>query len=195
MLVATKPVTKAPPARGWLARNWKWFLPATFAAAVVLAAIAAFGYVQIRSYRYRQNPAYQAAVAEVQTNKQLQERLGQPIVDSDWMPQGAIDVRDDASIGEARFNFTISGPQGTADVNAEGRMVDAEWALSRLEVLFDDGERVRLSEQVRAKQKHDTPAFDLQKEQQRQAKKDEQTHNEPAPEVNVEIPQLPPELK
>jgi hypothetical protein len=165
-----------------------------FVVTVALGAIAVFSYVQIRSYRYRHNPVYQAALSEVQTNDQLQDRLGAPIVDSDWNPQGAIEIRDNATIGDAKFNFSVSGPDGYADVSAEGRMVDGEWAVTGLEVLFPDGDRADLSEQIRAKQKVDTPEFDPQAQQKKQDKNDE-SQGEPPPDVSVEVPDLPSGIK
>jgi hypothetical protein len=193
MSTAIQIAPAATPTRGWFSRNWKWFVPATIALVAVLAAIAVFGYVQVRSHRYRQNPAYQAALAEVQGNKQVQQLLGEPIVDSDWNPQGAIELRQNATIGEARFNFTVSGPKGHADVITDGRMVAAEWALTRLELLAQDGERIRLTNQILSKQKVDTPAFDPTKERH----KEPSTSQSPpeSTDVNVQVPDLPPGLK
>ena len=142
----------APP-RGWLRRNWKWFIPATFVGAILLGAIAVFGYVQVRSYGYRANPAYKLALVAVQESQTVRAQLGEPIVDSDWNPQGNIDVADDASIGEAFFNFTVSGPKGSADVATDGRMVDGEWGLTRLDLRLSSDEVIRLTEEVYAKQK------------------------------------------
>lgn len=195
MPVASQPATAMQPPRSWFRRNWKWFLPGMLAVAVAMAGIAVFSYVQIRSYRYRQNPAYQMALAAVQDSDKIRDRLGEPIVDADWNPQGAIELRDNATIGEARFNFTVSGPNGYADVGTEARMVDAEWALTGLEVLFPDGDRVRLTEEVLAKQEVDTPEFDPDTEPQRREKKQDQTKQAPGPEVKVEVPDVPPGIK
>jgi hypothetical protein len=108
MPVASQPAT-VTPRRGWFRRNWKWFLPALFLVSVVAAAIAGFSYVQIRARGFRQNPTYQMALAEVQRSKQVQDHLGEPIVDSDWNPSGRIEVRDNAALGDASFNFDIKG--------------------------------------------------------------------------------------
>jgi hypothetical protein len=193
MSTATQPAPPKTAARGWFPRNWKWFVPSTFTLAAVLAGVAAFGYVQVRSYRYRQNPAYQAALAEVQSNKQVQDLLGEPVVDSDWNPQGAIELRDNATLGEARFNFTVSGPKGHADVGAEARMVDAQWALTRLELITQDSERIRLTKEILAKQKVDTPAFNPKAEQQENSTADQPPQE--SKELNVQVPDLPPGLK
>ncbi len=194
MPVASQSAAVMQPPRSWFRRNWKWFLPGMFVVAVVLAGIAVLSYVQIRSYRYRANPTYQAALAEVQASTEIQDRLGLPIEDSDWNPQGAIELRNDGDAGEARFNFSVSGPEGQADVITKGRMVDHEWAVTDLNVLFPDGERVSLSEQIQAKQKVDTPEFDPQAEPKQPSKQDGPP-GAPAPDVNVQIPDIPPGIK
>ncbi len=195
MSVATQDVSAMQPRkRGWFRRNWKWFVPGMLAVTALLAAIAVFSYIQVRSYRLRQNPAYQTALAAVQSSAEVQRRLGENIVDSDWNPQGAIEVRDNAAIGEARFNFTVAGPKGSGDVGAEARMVEGEWALSRLEVLFPDGERVRLTEEVLARQKVDTPQFNAAAERERQ-KTRQGDSKDPGPELNFEVPTVPEGLK
>ncbi len=191
MSVASQTTTMPPPRR-WFRRNWKWFVPSLFVAVVAATAISVFGYVQIRAYRYHQNPVYQTAMRGVQANQQLQDRLGEPIVDSDWNPQGAIETWNDATMGEAKFNFSISGPDGYADVATAGRMVDGEWFVTGLEVLFPEGDRIRLTEEIAAKQKADTPAFDPASQPKKQAKKDDA---EVPPDVSVQVPEVPPGLK
>ena len=192
MSVASQPTTAMQPPRSWFRRNWKWFVPGMFAVAVAMAGIAVFSYVQIRSYRYRQNPAYQMAVATVQANEQIQSRLGEPIVDSDWNPQGSIEVRNDATIGEARFNFDISGPDGNGIVTTYARMVDGEWALTSLDVRFSDDEVVSLEDDL-AKQKVDTPPFKAGSEKQPKASAVEPP--EGIIDVDVKVPDVPPGVK
>jgi hypothetical protein len=194
MSVASLPTAATPKPRRWFGRNWKWFVPSMLLGTVLLAALAVFGYVQIRSYRYRQNPAYQAAIAAVQVSPQAQARLGSPIVDSDWNPQGLIDVGD-GTIGEALFNFTVTGPQGSAEVATQGRMVSGEWAVTHLELRFAENERLNLTEEVEAKQKVDTPAFDLEAEKQRQPKAADSTEDDAARVLNVDVPDAPPDIK
>jgi len=191
---ASPPLPTSAPTRGWLRRNWKWFIPGTFLVAVLLGAIAIFGYVQVRSYRYRANPAYQLALAAVQQSETVRDRLGEPIVDSDWNPQGNIEVREDASIGEARFNFTVSGPEGDADVATNARMVDGEWALTGLDVRLPNDEIIRLPYEVLTNQKVDTPAFDLDAEARRKSKAADKSEDVKTT-VDVEVPDLPPGLK
>jgi hypothetical protein len=191
------PLARTPNTRGWFRRNWKWFIPSMLTVGVLLAAIALFGYVLMRSYRYRANPAYQAALAAVQESPRAQERLGEPIVDADWNPQGDIDAPKGANVGGATFNFTVSGPKGSADVATDGRMVAGQWALTRLELLFPEGERLSLTSEVERKQQVDTPSFDPDKEKERQANAADRSQDKDndSRELNVEIPDLPPEIK
>ncbi|MEX2142174.1 MAG: cytochrome c oxidase assembly factor Coa1 family protein [Pirellulales bacterium] len=192
MPVASQRATTMQPPRSWFRRNWKWFMPGMFAVAIAMAGIAVFSYVQIRSYRFRQNPSYQAALAAVQASEQIQSRLGKPIVDSDWNPQGSIEVRNDATIGEARFNFDVSGPDGNAIVTTNARMVDGEWALTSLDVQFGDDEVIRLKDFL-AQQKVDTPEFKAGSDDEPKSL----TEKPPKEiiDVNVEVPDVPPGLK
>jgi hypothetical protein len=193
MSIATSPNTATPTTRGWFRRNWKWFIPSMLLTVVLLGAIALFGYFQIRSYGYRANPAYQAALAAVQESPRAQERLGQPIVDSDWFPQGLIDTGD-GTLGEALFNFTVSGPKASAEVATQGRMVDGQWGITRLELLLPNDDRLNLTAEVEAKQDIDTPAFDPQAEKQRPKPTDTRP-DDAAKELNVEVPDAPSDLK
>jgi hypothetical protein len=195
MSSASTAIPSAPAARerGWLRRNWKWFIPSMLLVAIALGAIAVFSYIQIRSYRYRANPAYHTALAEVQQNKQIQERLGEPIADSDWNPQGRIDISD--NLGDAAFNFTVSGPKGSAEVATQGRMVNGEWAVTRLEVRFADDTRVNLTNEIEAKQEIDTPAFDPRTKRPAPEKSNEPPKEVTIPELNVDVPDVPTDVK
>ena len=189
MSVASQPATMQPPRR-WFRRNWKWFVPAMFVVAVAMAGIAVFGYVQIRSYRYRQNPAYQMALTAVQDSERIRARLGEAIEDSDWNPFGRVEP----SNGHASFIFTVSGPNGHADVATEAHTVSGEWAVNRLDVRFPDGDVVKLTDEVLANQKVDTPGFDPQAKKNPPTKED-QSNDSPPPNVSVDVPDVPPGLK
>jgi Cytochrome oxidase complex assembly protein 1 len=196
MSVVAHTADAGPETRGWFRRNWKWFVPGTLLVTIILGTIAVFGYIQVRAYRYRANPAYQAALAEVQASIEIQDRLGAPIVDSDWNPQGAIEIRNDATMGESRFNFTVSGPKGNAEIGTDARMVDGEWAIARLEAIFPEGDRISLTEQVLARQKVDTPAFDPKAAKNSTSNgKTPERSKEPGPNLDVEVPDVPPGVK
>ena len=190
MTVASQPATMQPPRR-WFRRNWKWFVPSMFVVAVLMAGVAVFGYVQIRSYRYRQNPAYQIALAAVQKSERIRERLGEPIEDSDWNPFGRVEP----STGHASFIFTVSGPNGHADVATEAHTVVGEWAVNRLDVRFPDGDVIKLTDEVLANQEVDTPGFNPKAKENQSAKNDKLPDTPPPPDVEVDVPDVPPGIK
>jgi Cytochrome oxidase complex assembly protein 1 len=175
---------KAAPPRGWFRCNWKWFIPASILTAALVALIVAAGVIGVRVNRYKSSTPYQTALAIVQESPQVQARLGAPIKDVSWVPSGQIEVSNYGGSGTAAFNFTVSGPKGTAVVQTEARMVEAEWNVNDLFVRFPDDERLNLRDELAAKQNVDTPAFDPEKEKQR---KTETKSDEPPLEINVDV--------
>jgi len=187
MSTATQIAPAATPTRGWFSRNWKWFVPASFAMLAALTAIAVFAFVQVRLHRYRSHPAYVMALAAVRESEKVQSRLGEPIEQSGWFPQRQ------GEIGELTLNFTVTGPKESAAVAAQATLIDQEWAVNSLRVRFANDEQINLTQAVLAKQKVDTPAFDPTKERHK-----EPSTSQPPPEstdVNVQVPDLPPGLK
>jgi hypothetical protein len=187
MSIATQPAPPKAATRGWFSRNWKWFVPATFALLAALTAITVFAYVQVRLYRYRSHPAYEMALATVQESERVQARLGEPIEQSGWFPQQQGEGR------ELTFNFTVVGTKETAAVAAQASLIDGEWAVNSLRVRFPNDEQINLTQGVLARQKIDTPVFDPTKEP-----KNEPESKEAQPEstdLNVQVPDLPPGLK
>jgi hypothetical protein len=71
-------------------------------------------------------------------------------------------------------------------------MVDGEWALTGLDVRLADGDVIRLTDEVFARQAVDTPEFVRQAKPQ---PNNETKTKEPAPEVEVVVPEVPPGLK
>ena len=72
--------------------------------------------------------------AQVKRNRQVIERLGEPIEPTRWIPAGEEDVANDR--GEAHWDFEVSGPKGTAHVRARARRFAREWSLPVLEATF-----------------------------------------------------------
>jgi hypothetical protein len=192
MSTATQPAPPKTAARGWFARNWKWFVPSAFLLVVVLAGIAAFGYVTVRLHRYRSHPVYELALSTVQESSSVKARLGEPIRQSGLLPERKFDLEGEIIHG-LTLNFTVTGPKETAAVAAQANLLDGEWAVNGLRVRFPDGEQVNLTQDVLAKQKIDTPEFDLASEQKGKSTTDQPTQE--SPELNVQVPDLPPELK
>ncbi|MHC4178983.1 MAG: cytochrome c oxidase assembly factor Coa1 family protein [Planctomycetota bacterium] len=138
---ADKPVGK--PQRGWLGRNWLWFVPT---ALLGLAALCGGFWLGIRlapEVALKWSQAYAMALQRVQDDPQIIERLGQPIEESGWLPRGEISLQNGR--GDANFHFDVAGPNGQAEVHTQARRVAGRWGLSRLEVtITDDDQRIVL---------------------------------------------------
>jgi hypothetical protein len=184
MATTAPSVPAKPQARGWFRRNWKWFIPSAILTVILVAAVIATGVIAVRVNRYKSSTPYQTALEVVQESPRVQNVLGSPIKDASWWPSGRLDISESGGGGEARFGFTVSGPKGSAVVETDARMVRAEWNVNRLIVRFADDVQFDLRDELDAKQKVDTPAFDPGKEQQRQK---EIKTNDPPLDINVDV--------
>ncbi len=158
--MATQSITTALPAqhsRGWFKRNWKWFVPALILGPLLIGAAGIGGFVLLRANGYKSSEPYQMALSEVRQSTEVADRLGAPVADG-WNPSGNLPT--DSKTGMARFNFSIYGPTGKADVSTAARLVEGEWGVTQLEVTFADGTRQSLMEGIRKKQAGDMPRFD-----------------------------------
>jgi hypothetical protein len=189
-ITAPSEPAKAAP-RGWFSRNWKWFIPSAILTVIGVAAIVATGVIAVRVNRYKSSTPYQSALELVQESPTVQKLLGSPIKDASWVPSGQLEVSEKGGNGTAAFNFAVSGPKGLAVVQTEARMVQGEWNVNDLFVRIGD-ERINLRDELAAKQKVDTPAFDAEKEKERQKGTNS---DDPPLNFDVEIPGVPAEVK
>ena len=109
---------------------------------VIVALIAAgvgVAWYQI-SGKLRMSEPYKEALALVQKDPQVIERLGQPIHDTWLPPSGSV-------YGEnANLMFKVAGPKGQASVRTEARKIEGKWAIRGLDVTFaEDGKRFSLN--------------------------------------------------
>ncbi len=123
---------------GWWSRNWRWLVPGTVLFLIAIGAAIFAAYVS----SVNSKPSYRMALAQVKRNRQVIERLGEPIEPTRWIPAGEEDVANDR--GEAHWDFEVSGPKGTAHVRAEARRFAREWSLPVLEATFKDNDKRRL---------------------------------------------------
>jgi hypothetical protein len=130
------------PRRGWLARNWIWFVPTMLLGLVVLCGGCCVGIFGAVFGVLKSSEPYQMAFQRVQNDPQVTGQLGEPIEQSGWFPSGQISVRNDR--GDARFDFDVAGPKGKAHVHAEARRTASRWGLTRLEVTPESGQRIVL---------------------------------------------------
>jgi cytochrome oxidase complex assembly protein 1 len=182
MATTAPSVPVKPQSRGWFRRNWKWFIPSAILTVIVVAAVVATGVIAVRVNRYKSSTPYQTALEIVQESPTVQKLLGSPIKDASWIPSGQLEVSQKGGNGTAAFNFTVAGPKGSAVVQTEARMVQGEWNVNDLFVRVGD-ERINLRDELAAKQKVDTPAFDPTKEKQRE---NEVKTGDPPLEINVD---------
>ena len=132
----------AQPRRGWLARNWLWFIPTGCLAVLLVCGGLCAGVAFWGVGRIKHLEPYKMAFAQVRNDAQVIERLGQPIEDATLVPSGEVNFQNDR--GDANFGFKVAGPNGRANVRAQARLIDGIWGLSTLEVTFDDGQRISL---------------------------------------------------
>ncbi len=102
-----------------------------FVVAMVFVAITAIGRSDVCAL----------ALAKAQASAPVQKALGQPISKGWWVTGG---VNTSNSTGDANINFTITGPQGTANVHAEATKENGVWKFSVLTVTLPDGKVVDL---------------------------------------------------
>jgi hypothetical protein len=91
----------------------------------------------------RSTPPFRIALERIQADPEVQERLGQPIQES--FPS-VFNYNDSTGGSNAEFRYSISGPQGTAEVHVVGEKIDDQWFYRTLDVSFEDGETIDLAD-------------------------------------------------
>ena len=135
--------TDEPPRRGWFVRNWVWFVPLLILLFIIICAGCCTGMLTFRVGMLKASEPYQAALAAVREDPQVQEALGTPIEDDTWFPVGEIVTSN--RHGDARLDFAVRGPKGRAHVRTESRMTDGAWQMTELVVTVEEtGERIVL---------------------------------------------------
>lgn len=125
-----------PP--GWWARNWKWAVPVGLMCSVVLfcgGILALFAGVL---GMMKQTDVYQIAFAEIRRNPEVIAALGTPI-DAGWMASG--NVRIDNDTGDARLDFSVSGPKGEGKAYVDAHKSAGHWDFRLLAVDVVEGNR------------------------------------------------------
>ena len=127
--------------RGWLRRNWLWFVPALILAIIVIGAGVAYWSFFISVYRL---DVCQAAMQTIRKNKELQKKLGQPIGVVWWPSRSAA---PNARIEEAEKDVTwyIEGPKGRGKAQLKARLRAGQWQTIEFKVTdLPDGTKVLL---------------------------------------------------
>ncbi len=135
--------TPAPVRRGWFRRNWLWFLPSMVVLMALVCAGVCAGIFTTVFYALKSTEPYQTALAAVQKNPQVIERLGQPVEEVRWPPpSGSVHVQNGG--GSANLVFNVKGPKGEAQVRTEARRTRGQWETHVLEVTFADEKRITI---------------------------------------------------
>jgi hypothetical protein len=99
--------------RSWWDRNWKWFVPTGCLSLIVIFALFIAGIFFGVTSMMKDSDAYKGTMTQVQNNKLVIEKLGNPIED-DGMTSGSINITNDS--GNCDLQIPIKGPKGKATV-------------------------------------------------------------------------------
>jgi len=124
-------------------RAWKRLLVVAMVVGGMLATGAGLcaGVFYYKLAAVKSSAPYCQALEQVRNDRQVIERLGEPIDDVTWMPGGIVEEEQ----GMANLHFTVAGPKGSAQVGTQSRRVDGAWGLLTLDVIFDDGQRTSVA--------------------------------------------------
>lgn len=138
-----------PPAlqkkpRGWMDRNWKWFIPLLVVASgtvmvTFFVLIFAFVFSLMKS-----SDAYKDAVARTRADPAVQAAIGTPIEEGLFVTGN---INTSGSSGQADLAIPLSGPKGNATIYLVATKSAGAWNFSTLVVeIRDTGERINLLE-------------------------------------------------
>lgn len=129
--------------RNWFGRNWKWAVPMSVFFALSATALGVLYPYLCKRCAYKDCPAYRMALTAVQDDPAVREKIGTPIRDISRVPSGVLE--ENGERGRATFVFSVRGPDGEADVQAQARKVDGQWGLALLNVTCNDGVKLVVS--------------------------------------------------
>jgi hypothetical protein len=157
MTTAQKPAPRAADQtaqKSWVRRH-KVFTAfgLLFTAIVAGGTVLAWPLMKLRFH-----PQYAAAMDEIRSSKAVIERLGEPIKPVRIFPGGT--AFDDGNKGEARLNFSVEGPKGTAEVAAVSTMMQGKWGFTQLKLTMGDKQEINLAAAIQSRDGNDMPKFD-----------------------------------
>lgn len=138
-----------PPAlqkkpRGWMDRNWKWFIPLlVVASGTVMVTFFVLIFVFVFSLM-KSSDAYKDAVARTRADPAVQAAIGTPIEEGLFITGN---INTSSSSGEADLAIPVSGPKGSATIYLVATKSAGAWNFSSLVVeIRNTGERINLLE-------------------------------------------------
>jgi hypothetical protein len=132
-----------PPKTTWWRRNWKWVVPmGCVSVSIPLLFCGCFALIFTGVFgALKSSDVYQEAVAKAKENKAVQAAIGTPIQEG-FFVNGNINLINQG--GNANLAIPISGPKGSATVNAVAQKLEGRWIFSTLEVAIEGGNRINL---------------------------------------------------
>jgi hypothetical protein len=140
--------------RPWIARHK--FL--TTIGLLILIVLVGFYFLGWPLVKWRYHKLFNESLAEIQHNPAAVQRLGEPI-SVPWSPLPSGRVFQEGDRGDARFDFTVLGPKGTAQAVSIMRMIGGKWGFTQLELEFPDKQELHLAQAI-DQGGDDTPKFD-----------------------------------
>ncbi len=121
--------------RGWFSRNLWWLLPTAFLVMVLPCGCCGGIFWWVISSIKSSEP-YRMALERVRTDREVIEQLGEPVEEAGWIPTGNFSYQTNNGVtsGRASFDFSVSGPKGSARVHAEAACRNGKWGFRVLEV-------------------------------------------------------------
>lgn len=130
------PQYQVPPKKR---NHWRWIIPLAIVliSSPILCCGGAiyFGWNQL-------NAPIDAGVAAMNANPEIVEKLGSPI-EAD-MGFEVSNFKNSNGNGSANLSYNVSGPDGSASVSGDMKLVSGTWSPDGLKVTFEDGSSTTL---------------------------------------------------
>lgn len=130
-----------PRPNAWLSRNALWAVPGMLMLVCVCPVLCCGGFVFTLMRGIGGSEPATMAFDLVQKSPEVTDRLGEPL-EKGFVTTGNISVNNGG--GDAKLDFSISGPQGDAQVHVEAARFGGVWDLKTVEVTFEDGTSIDL---------------------------------------------------
>jgi hypothetical protein len=163
--------------RGWLKRNWLWFVPLLLLVLIVVGGGIAYWAMFTRIYSM---DVCRSAMQQIEKDEGLRRELGEPIATDQWPPPAPR-----LEEGEKDVRWPIVGPKGRAKAHVSARLMLGKWEIVQLEVVLADGKRVSVASAGEGVA--DAPPYTAPKTE---TKKPET--NAPPPVINLPVPPAEP---
>ncbi|MBW1298208.1 cytochrome c oxidase assembly factor Coa1 family protein [Aquimarina litoralis] len=124
------------PKKSWFSRNWPWVVPLGGCLTIIIIFFVFLGSVIFGvSQAFTNSGPYQDAMAKVQSDEYVIEKLGEPI-ETNGIMNGSLKFENDE--GSVDISIPIKGPDGEGRVYIVGTKNDGNWNYSELYVILEE---------------------------------------------------------